>query len=155
MRLRRLAATLLVLAVVPIQSTAAQAKPAPKKARVVQADYRTPGIGTPATYGLCSPDVPLDSCVRVVPEPGETWVMIEVSDDSSPHVGFTINQFPKGDSGAVEQSEELGAYCIDTGSPIAIDPDMELQVEPWLIGLPDCPGYASTGTVTFTFRSKP
>ncbi len=126
---------------------AAKKKKPKKTTRTVESVYQAPAIGSGA--GICL--VATNSCGDIPTGANEHFVVIEIVDQAGLDVFGTVGQDLNGD-GFTDNSTE---FCGKTEEPVAIDPGFPLTVFPWAVGRADCPGVATTGTVTATLSNLP
>jgi hypothetical protein len=140
-------AALVAVSLVAAPSEAGKRKPKPKM-RKATAAYDSPAIGGGDATGVCSG---ANGCVSFGVGPKETTIDLVVEDAAGLPVSATVGQ----DSDPSNATTEVvGRFCGETEEPLVIQPGITVTVWLWLLpGLnPACPGAATSGTVTATFR---
>ena len=128
--------------------TVADAKKKAKRTeRVVEARYEAPAaIGVGGIGGACS------GCPALPNGPGETWMKVEVIDDSLPIAGVELSP---GDNDG-DGFQDPGWFVCGESEWIQITESSAMQSFPWVISGPDCPGGGATsGTIKITYSNMP
>ena len=152
-----IAALVLGLVAGAMAAPATAKKKKPKKVeRVVEIDYQGPGVGITspaASVGYCYQFPVSDACLTVIPEPGEKYIKIEVTDASGTAVAGFISQ---GDLDGDGIGDLYGDFCGAHEAPI----QLEVKGGPFDISLYDgvCgtgPSVMTTGTIKITLSNLP
>lgn len=138
-----------------IATAEAAKKKKPKKVeRTVEVAYQTPSPGISGLLGACMAVLGVDgtACIDVPIGGDEAFVSVSVTDATGRPTNFDLAQ----DSDAGRPGFEIFASgCGETTEPIAVTPGLAVRVSVTAIGGPDCPGVATTGTISATFSNLP
>lgn len=137
----------LALGTLTVAEAGKKKKKPKKKTRVVESTYDAPAIGSGA--GVCLGAT--NSCGDIATGGNERFVMIEISDQAGLDVYASVGQDVDGD-GFTDNSVTI---CGKSEEAIPIEPGIALTIFPWAVGRPDCPGVATTGTVTAKLSNLP
>ena len=118
------------------------------KARKATAVYDSPAIGGGDATGVCSGS---NGCVSFGVGPKETTLTLTIEDAAGLPVSATVGQDTDPSNAT---TEVVGRFCGTTEEPMTIEPGIAVTVWLWLLpgANPACPGAATSGTVTATFR---
>lgn len=125
-----------------VPAAAKKKKPA---VRVYEVRYENPAVGLGGVGGSCS------GCPAIATGPGETFAIIQITDDASPTGYISLAYDADGDG-----IQDLGAgpvVCGSTPEPVPIEAGTAYTAWPWAAGI-DCPGAGSTaGTIKVLLSS--
>ena len=127
----------------------------PKKVeRKVELDYQTPSPGISGVVGACMAVLGVDgtACIDVPIGGDEAFVSVSVTDSTGQPTNFDLAQDSNADNPGLEI---LASGCGETTEPIAVTPGLAVRVSVTAIGGPDCPGVATTGSISATFSNLP
>lgn len=115
--------------------------------RTVEASYTFPaGIGSSDLGGACA------GCPSFPNAADETWVSVEVVDDTTGDAGVSFSWDTDGD-GISDTGFEV---CGKTEAPIQIPGGITINAFPWHVPGSACPtGPATEGTIKVTFSNMP
>ena len=123
----------------------AAAKKKKPTVRVYEVRYENPAVGLGGAGGSCS------GCPAIATGTGETFAIIQITDDASPTGYVSLAYDADGDG-----IQDLGAgpvVCGSTPEPVAVEAATSYTAWPWAAGI-DCPGAASTaGTIKVLLSS--
>ena len=128
------------------------AKKKPKKVvRTYKEPYEASSIGSADATGTC---VDSNGCVFLAVGPKETFLSIEIVDDTGLPVAATVGQDQNPGDNFVDRVADI---CGKTEEPLAIQPG--LQVTVWIWALPSarlqCFGAGTTGQFTAKLSNLP
>ena len=127
-----------------------------KVERVVEYEYQGPGLGfsSPAAAGgYCYPEP--TNCAQFIPEAGEKYIKIEVTDASGQAVGGSISQ---GDLDGDGIGDLYGEFCGAHTEPITLAVEgtpFQLSMYAGTCYGTTTPSIMTTGVVKITFSNLP
>lgn len=129
-----------------------EAKKKPKKVeRTYKEPYEASSIGSADATGTC---VDTNGCVFIAVGLKETFLSIEIVDDTGLPVAATVGQDRTAGDNFVDRVADI---CGKTEEPLAIEPG--LQVTVWIWALPSarlqCFGFGTTGELTAKLSNLP
>jgi hypothetical protein len=156
MRKALIVALVLGLVAGALSAPATAKKKKKRVARVVEVDYQGPGVGasSPAgSVGYCYQFPISDACLTVIPEAGEKYIKIEVTDASGTNIAGFISQ---GDLDGDGIGDLYGDFCGAHAEPI----QLEVKGGAFDLSLYDgaCgggPSVMTTGTIKITLSNLP
>ena len=138
-----------------IATAEAGKKRKPKKVeRTVELAYQTPSPGMSGVFGACMAVLGVDgtACIDVPISGSEAFVSVSVTDATGQPTNFDLAQ----DSDSAQPGFEIFASgCGETSEAIPVTPGLPVRVSVSALGGPDCPGAATTGSVSATFSNLP
>ena len=133
---------------------AAKKKKAAKVSRVVEHAYSapSPGIGG-APYSACLGGLVDNSgCVNIPLGSEDKFVNVEIADSAGQQVYWILAQ----DTDTTDVGYDIFHYgCGNSQEAIPVTPGLELRISVYATGAANCPGVATTGTITATLTNLP
>ena len=127
-----------------------------KVERVVEVDYQGPGVGVTSpggSVGYCYQFPVSDTCLTMIPEAGEKYIKIEVTDASGTAIAGFISQ---GDLDGDGLGDLYGEFCGAHAEPIQLEVPggaFDLSLYDGVCGTG--PSVMTTGTIKVTFSNLP
>ncbi len=151
--MRRTVAVLLGLILLGASlATPLDAKKKPKKVvRTYSEPYEASSVGSADATGTC---VDTNGCVFLAVGPKETFLSVEIVDDTGLPVAATIGQDQNPGDNFVDRVADI---CGKTEEPLAIQPGLQITI--WIWALPSarlrCFGAGTTGELTAKLSNLP
>jgi hypothetical protein len=101
--------------------------------------YEGPAIGSGG--GVCTH--PIHACALFLMRATDRFLEVEIEDATGTPVLASVSQ-REGRGGL----QTVGTVCGETDEPFEVIPGAEIVIFPWAAGRANCPGAATTGTVT-------